>query len=246
MITAIVLTKNEEKNIPDCIERLGFCKEIIVIDDNSKDKTVEIARNAGAIVFGESLDDDFSKQRNFGLEKAKGDWVLFVDADERIGKDLSEEIIRSINSVSRNYDGYYLKRRDFMWGRELKFGETGNIGFIRLGKKNNGKWEGRIHEKWILNGAVGNLKNPILHYPHQNIKEFLEDINFYTDLRAQELYGKGINVGWFSIIYYPVGKFLLNYFIKMGFMDGVEGLMFAIMMSLHSFLVRGKLWLLRR
>ncbi len=244
MISAVILTKNEEKNILKCINSLKFCDEIIVIDDDSEDKTVEIAKKIGANVFIHSLDNDFSKQRNFGLNKASGEWVLFIDADEQVPSSLREDIIQSINNPINKYDGFYIKRKDIMWGRELKYGEAGNIKLLRLARKDSGKWIGKVHEVWKMNGKTKDLNNPIVHYPHQSISEFLQEINFYTDLRAKELFEAGKKVNSLSILLYPKLKFVVNYFIKFGFMDRIPGFIYAIMMSLHSFLVRGKLWLL--
>ncbi len=243
MISVVVLTKNEEKNIVDCIESLSFCDEVIVIDDNSDDRTVELAQRAKAKVFTRDLNRNFSTQRNFGLDKARGEWVLFIDADERVTPSLHQEIITNItNSTITQYDGFYIKRTDFIWGRELKYGETTNVKLIRLARKDVGKWKGKVHEVWNIKGEVGQLKHPLFHYPHQTITEFLQEINFYTDIRAKELYDKGIKTSWWEIILYPKVKFIVNYFIKGGFRDGLPGLVFALMMSLHSFLVRAKLW----
>lgn len=247
MVSAVVLTKNEEKNIVDCLETLVWCDEILVIDDNSEDRTVEIAQKMEAKVFAHSLNNDFSKQRNFGLSKAKGEWVLFVDADERVSTELRKEISDAISSRiwrKQNLCGFYIKRRDFMWGKELKHGETGNIKLLRLAKKDAGFWEGAVHEEWKVKGKTGELKNLLLHYPHQTIAQFLQEINFYTTLRTQELYQKRVKVRWHDIILYPKAKFIYNYFIRMGFLDGLPGFIFALIMSFHSFLVRGKLWLL--
>src|SRR3989344_2216190 len=226
MITAIVLTKNEERNIVDCIESLLWCDEILVIDDNSEDKTVQIVeklKNDKVKVIIHPLNNDFSKQRNFALREAKQEWVLFVDADERVSLSLQYEILSSITDSLSNYSGYYIRRCDNMWGKELKYGETGGNSFLRLIK-------------------TGTLRNPLIHHPHQDITQFLQEINFYTDLRANELFDKKIKVYWWTIIFYPLGKFIFNYGIKRGFLDGIRGLIFAILMSLHSFLVRGKLW----
>lgn len=245
MMSAVVLTKNEEKHVVDCLESLSFCDEIVVIDDNSDDRTIALATRAKAKVFTRALEDDFSAQRNFGLEKASGQWVLFIDADERVTPDLAreiQEILRLPKSLENN--GFFIRRRDFMWGRELRHGETGNIKLLRLAEKDAGSWEGKVHETWKVKGAIGELENPIFHYPHQSIAEFLQEINYYTDIRAKELFTQGIPVYWSSIILYPKVKFFVNYFIKRGFLDGVPGLVFAVMMSFHSFLVRGKLWIL--
>lgn len=246
MISAIILTKNEERNISDCLESVKWCDEIIVIDDYSEDRTVNIAQKFGSKVFKHYLGEDFSQQRNFGLKKAKGDWILYIDADERVTSELKNEIIHltTCSDRSQQLNGYFIKRRDFMWGKELKYGETENMKLLRLAKKNRGNWVGNVHEKWQIKGKTSELKNPLLHYPHQTISNFLKEINFYTDIRAREVYRQGIHACWTSIILYPVGKFLLNYFIKKGVLDGIPGLILAIIMSFHSFLVRAKLWIM--
>lgn len=243
MISAVVITKNEEKNIIDCLETLSFCSEIIVIDDYSQDRTAEIAKKSGAKVYTRSLDNDFSSQRNFGLDKARSYWVFFVDADEKVTPELSAEIQDFVSKPSE-FKGAYIRRVDFMWGRKLNFGETGNIEFLRLGRKGFGRWVGKVHEEWKIEGKLASSENYLEHFPHRTIDEFLKEINYYTDIRAKELFNKGVEVSWKSIIGYPIGKFAVNYFWKLGILDGLIGFVFAIFMSFHSFLARGKLWLL--
>lgn len=243
MITAIILTKNEEKNIKDCLKSLSWCDEKIVIDDESKDRTQEIAQKLGAKVYTRPL-SNFSDQRNFGLEKAAGDWVLFVDADERISQALWYEIMQHINESFEKFSGFFLKRVDLMWGQELRHGEAGTLKLLRLAKKGTGKWVGSVHEKWNISGRTETLNNPLYHYPHPTVGQFLTEVNKYTDLRAKELYEQRVRTNWFLILLYPKAKFFLNYIIRLGFLDGLPGLVIAIMMSFHSFLVRGKLWLL--
>lgn len=248
MISTVVLTKNEEKNIVDCLESILFCQEIIVIDDNSTDRTREIVEsyikiNPKIKLFTRELGTNFSAQRQFGIDKSKFDWILFVDADERISKELAEEIRENIENNS-NLGGFLIPRKDVMWGKMLMHGETGNIKLLRLFNKNYGKLVGSVHEAWQSQKPVGRLINFITHYPHPTISEFLGEINFYTDIRAQELLKKKTKVNFVSIILYPKAKFFKNYFLKMGFLDGIEGFVHALLMSFHSFLVRGKLWLL--
>lgn len=242
MISAIILTKNEEKNIVDCLESLSWVSEVLVIDDNSDDRTVEIAKTFGAKVFKKTLEGSFAAQRNYGLSKTKGDWVFFVDADERVTDELKNEILSKM--YDRKTDGYFLKRKDIIFGKELKYGESANVEFLRLARRNNGLWMGDVHEIWFIKGKTQRLINPLIHYPHQSIAEFLEEINFYTDLRAQELKKKNVQVAWWHVIMYPLGKFVRNYFFRLGILDGLQGLVFAILMSFHSFLVRAKLFLL--
>jgi len=251
MLSIVVLTKNEEKNILDCLETILWADQIIVVDDYSEDRTVDVIGKLDCKkiqIYQRKLDGDFASQRNFGLEKAKGEWVLFIDADERISESLRDEInetiIRQKNNPSVN--GFNIKRQDILWGKLLKHGETGKISLLRLGKKDQGKWEGNVHEVWSMPKPIGELDNVLLHYPHQTLAEFLSEINFYTNLRASSLYKEGVNIKKRQIVLYPIGKFFINYFVKLGFLDGVQGLIVAIMMSFHSFLVRAKLWSLWR
>lgn len=241
MLSAVVVTHNEEKNIASCLKALKFCDEIVVIDDESTDKTAQIAKKHGASVISHSLNNDFSKQRNFGLKAAKGEWVLFVDADEVVTHKLAQEILHTISSTNQ-LAGYLIKRRDYLWGKPLLHGEQGNIQLLRLGRKNEGTWYGAVHEVWDMQGKVGVLQNPLLHYPHEDLEEFLKEINIYTTLRSEELYKKGIRVGWWDILFYTKAKFIQDYVWKMGFLDGIEGFIAALIMSMHSFLVRAKVW----
>lgn len=243
-LSAIVLAKNEERNIIDCLESLSWCDEIIIIDDESNDRTVDLVKQKGIKIFSSPYHNDFARMRNFGLERANGLWAFFIDADERVSLSLQYEILSHISDSLNQFNGYKVKRIDEIWGRKLRFGEAGNTELLRLAKKDSGKWVGKVHEVWKINGKIGKLKNPLVHYPHRNLDSFLKKINLYTDMRAQELYEKKRKGYWLGIIAFPTGKFLLNYFLKRGFMDGAAGFVHAMLMSFHSFLVRGKLWLL--
>jgi len=244
-ITAIILSKNEEKNIERALRSTSFCNEIIIVDDNSTDKTVEIARKFKANILSYKVGDDFAKARNWSMEKAQHEWILFLDSDEEVAEELKNRILKLVQDSKK---AYYIKRRDFWWGRELKYGETlklRNKGLIRLMKKGSGSWKGSVHEEFISNCAtyeVGSLSGFINHYPHPSLREFIENINTYSTLRALELHNAKVKSSIFSIILYPLGKFILNYFIYLGFLDGPAGFTYAFLMSFHSFLVRGKLY----
>lgn len=249
MLTGVILVKNEENNIVDAVESLNFCDQILIIDDDSTDRTQEILKvlryqHKHLKVFSRELNADFSSQRNFALSKSENEWVLFLDADERLTTDLRKEIQDAVRV--REVNGFFVKRNDFMWGKELKHGETGDIWLLRLGKKSQGRWEGKVHERWEIKGKTQKLGSTISHYPHQSLTQFLKEINFYTSLRAKELYKEGKKANAVSVILYPKAKFFINYFIKAGFLDGVPGFVVNVLMSFHSFLVRGKLWQLSR
>ena len=241
MISAVVLTKNEEKNIKGCLESLRWCGELLVIDDHSSDKTVQIAKEFGAKVFFHRLNNDFAQKRNFGLSLAKSDWVFFLDADERVSPQLAKEIKLIVKETSCN--AFNVRRYDFFGGKALKYGETANVWLLRLGRRGEGEWKRQVHEFWQVKGEVGELVNPIFHYPHPTITEFLKHINFYSTLHAEALYQEGVKISCWRIVINPLGKFLINWLWRLGFLDGMPGLIIALMMSLHSFLARAKLYL---
>lgn len=243
MLSALILSKNEGQNIGECIQALSFCDEIIVADDNSTDHTVEIAKSLNARIVDQDTELDFAQKRNRLMQQAKGDWLLFIDPDERLTKELQEEIIAILKEPK--YDVYLLKRRDFFWGQEIKHGElqtAAQNGFIRLVKKGSGSWKGTVHESFETNLPTGKLSNYINHYPHPTLTEFITDINFYSTLRSKELLKKDHKTTIFEIIFLPFFKFLYTYIIKMGFLDGAAGFAYSFMMSFHSFLVRSKLY----
>lgn len=243
LISAIVLSKNEEKNIARCILSLLWCDEIIVIDDNSTDNTVNVAKEYKVKLYQHILNNNFAQQRNFGLENATGEWILFVDADEVVSERLRKEILSCVYAKNK-INAYSVKRIDTMWGREFRYGDSGNIRFVRLGRKGCGKWEGKVHEQWNIHGSIGRLTAPLYHYPHQTVCEFVSEVNHYSTIRAEELFEKNVSVQGIDVIIYPKAKFMYNYFIRLGFLDGIEGFIYSVIMSFHSFLVRAKLWLL--
>ena len=247
-ISAVILAKNEERHIKKTLESISFCDEVILIDNGSTDRTVEIVEKSGAIIYGNHLKEDFAALRNFGLEKAVGEWVLFVDADEEVTEELRkeiEEVVRHEIKGKRKVNAYYIKRRDFFWGRELRYGEVKkarDTGIIRLVKKNSGRFEGKVHEVFVTKGKTNTLESFLNHYPHQTVSEFLERVNYYSTIRAKELLSNHHKSHLREIIGFPLGKFILTYFFKFGFADGAAGFAYAFFMAFHSFLVRVKLY----
>ena len=245
MISAIVLAKNEEKNIASCLKSLYWCDQILLIDDYSSDKTRLIAKKYQAKIYKRHLAGDFSRQRNFALTKVNKGWVFFVDADEIVSPALAKEIKEKLTPKT-NIAGFYLKRKDSFLGQWLNHGETAKVRLLRLAKKNKGKWQGKVHEKWQVKGKIGSLKNPLLHFKNTSLDDFLTKINYYSSLRAKELAKQRAKTNIFLVFAYPLGKFGQNYFLRLGFLDGMPGFIMAFMMSLHSFLVRLKLYFFKK
>lgn len=239
-LSAVILTGNEEGSIERCLKSVSFCDEIVLIDDNSIDKTVNLAGNFGVKIYKRSLNEDFASQRNFGLSKAAGRWVLFLDADEEVDPALRNEILNTI-SMEAPFVGFYIKRADFIFGREIKFGELKDAMFLRLARRTAGKWVREVHEQWKVIGRVGLLKEKIFHYPHQTLREFIEHINLMSLIHAKSNFIEGKKSSVFKAVFWPIGKFVNNWIFKLGFMDGTEGFVISLIMSLHSFLAWSKL-----
>ncbi len=243
MISICILTHNNARTLENCLNSVSWGDEIVVVDDNSTDGSVALVKKIipKARIFTRSLEGNFAAQRNFALEKATGDWVLFVDSDEVVTFRLRVEIESAIKAQKTN--GFLLSRHDIFFAKRLHFGETGQIRLLRLGRKGKGKWKREVHEKWEIEGRIMAISAPLEHYPHPTIKEFVHDLNFYTSIDAAYMYFKdGIRFSYFRVVANPLGKFLHNFFLKLGFLDGRAGFIIAVMMSLHSLLVRVKLY----
>lgn len=246
-ISLILLTKNESENLKKNFKWLDKCptiNEIVVIDDNSTDDTVKIAKsltskNRSVQVFNRGLNGDFSTQRAFAASKTTNDWILWLDADEYP----SDKLIQFLKNIDKHrYKNYSFKRQDIFLGHILKYGETAYLDFTRLFNKNYGKFIGKVHEQWQSKKSVEESDLIIHHDSHSTLKSFMEKINFYSTIRARELFNQKVTTNLFEIIFFPIGKFLQNYILRLGFLDGTPGIIMALSMSFHVFLSKSKLW----
>lgn len=240
MLTAIIIAKDEEKNIERCIDSLKFCDEIVVIDDNSRDNTVKIAKKGGAKILNHKM-TDYGNQRNWAIEQVKSSWLLFVDADEVVTEELGASIQELVKKNDAN--GYLMQRVDYVWNHKFKHGDVGNVWLLRLARRGAGNWSGIVHETWKVDGRIERLKGDLNHYPHQSVVEFLKHINNYSTLKAKEFYDSGKKTNIFEIVLGPIWRFVYLFICRMGFMDGTAGFVHATLMSFYMFLVAGKLYL---
>jgi glycosyltransferase involved in cell wall biosynthesis len=248
-ISLILITKNESERLKKWstwLPKLTNINELIVVDDSSTDNTLEIAKKLSSKTlvvktFSRGLDNNFSAQRQFALSKTTNDWVLWLDPDEQP----TDTLITYINDIDAALYNFSFKRSDVFLGHKLKHGETSSQYFLRLFNKNFGKFSGLVHEVWSSTKPIQNIELEIIHQSHQNLKSFFEKTNFYSDIRSKELFERGVRTNLFQIICYPKAKFIQNYFFRLGFLDGTPGIIFALGMSFHSFLVRSKLWTLQ-
>lgn len=244
-LSIVILTKNESNNISKCLSSVAWADEVIIIDDLSTDETISIAKKAvpSVQIFTRALNDDFAGQHNFGLEKASGDWVLFIDADEIVPPALHEEIVKVLLNVSPDVEGFYLKRQDTFLNTKLAHGETSNWKSIRLGRSGAGKWRREVHEYWDITTKTLELHNPLEHKSHDSVSALIKTLNFYTTIDAKHMFEVDKkHFELFRVFANPLGKFIQNYLLRCGFLDGFAGFVMAFMMSFNSLLVRVKIY----
>jgi glycosyltransferase involved in cell wall biosynthesis len=241
-ITSVVIAFNEERNIVDCLESLRWTDEIILVDSMSTDQTVSRASLYTDKIFQRPW-PGYVEQKNFGLMQASYDWILFVDADERISKELAREITDLINEKDSDCVGYNILRRSYYFSRLIKHGEWYPDMQLRLIKKGKGVWcGGRVHEYILLKGKAGHLANPMYHYTYRDINHHLEKFNLYSSLFALDAFDRKEDVKLRYLLGWPMIRFIEGYFLKKGFKDGMPGFIIAVMQSFEVFLRYAKLW----
>lgn len=248
-LSLLLIIKNESENIKKWAEwlpKLTQVNELVVVDNGSSDNSANIIKNLkhknlSVKIINGAGDGDFSTWRNLGLSHCTNKIILWLDADEQPDSAMIDFLNQKEIDMSTNYA---FRRQDIFLGRKLAHGETANQYFLRLFSKSPGQFVGLVHEVWRSQIPVKNLEAAILHTPYNDFRKFIAKLNFYTDLRAQELFRSRAGVNLFLIIFYPLGKFIKTYIFQLGFLDGTAGIIFALSMSFHSFLVRAKLWTL--
>ncbi len=239
-LTAVILAKNEEENLPGCLESVQkLADEIILIDDYSSDKTAEIARKAGVRIYSRKL-DNFSSQRNFALEKVKSSWVLFIDPDEEVSPELAQEMKKAIQS--NKFDGFRIPRKNIIFGKWIKHSGWYPDFQLHLFKKEKGKYEGMVHEQVEIKGKVGELKNFLVHKNYESISQYLEKLSRYTSLEKEFQIDSGYKFSWQDLIKKPLGEFLRRFFAEEGYKDGIHGLALALLQSFSELVVYLKIW----
>ncbi|MGB9700387.1 MAG: glycosyltransferase family 2 protein [Thermodesulfobacteriota bacterium] len=239
-VSVAIITKEEEKNIRACLESVQWADEIIVIDAGSQDKTKQICAEYGAKVFVEEW-QGFGRQKNKAIEKTKNEWVLNLDADERVTPELAAEIAETLDG-KLELDGFYIPRKNFFGSRWIRHGGWYPDYNLRLFRKSKGRFQERqVHEKVILEGKVGYLKNPLEHRTYNSIKEFLQRQELYSDLAAQEMLNEGKKYRFYDILFRPSWTFLQMYILRAGFLDGYYGFLLARLYSYYTFVKYSKL-----
>ncbi|HUH90664.1 MAG TPA: glycosyltransferase family 2 protein [Lysobacter sp.] len=245
-ISACIITFNEADRIGDCLASLAFCDEIVVVDSFSTDATVEIARALGARVLQRPF-DGFRSQKQFAIEQAGHDWVLCLDADERVGDALRASILATRDNGFNDAAGYRFARLDCYFGRFLRHGNAYPDHVLRLFDRRRGGWRGQreIHEAASVDGPVQTLAGDLIHYPYRSLDQQLTKTQRYARMMAEHDFTRGKRASLAKLVLSPAWRFWRGYLLRGGFRDGWHGLVYAYVRANY---VRQKtimLWLLQ-
>ena len=244
-LSVTIITKNESSNISAVLESVAWADEVVVVDCGSTDETVSIAKR-----FTDRV--SFHKWEGYGIQKnhaaglAENDWILSVDADERVSPELGKEI-RERLANNPQYFGYRIPRVNYYLDRWIKSTDWYPDYQLRLYDRRVATWNTRlVHESLNVKGKIGTLKNDLQHYAYQSLSDHLATIDRYTTLAAQQMYTQGQRASWLNLTIHPQLAFLRNYALRFGFREGLSGLVISLMNAYYVFLKMAKLWELQR
>ncbi len=243
-LSVLIIAKNEEKMIGECLNSVVWADEVIVIDTGSSDRTKEIAKKKGARITSYLKGKNYSEWRNYALTLATNDWILFVDADERVNPSLRSEIELRIQNYELSISAYAIPRRNILLGHEMHWGGWWPDYVLRLLKKGKVKeYMGEVHEQPLLEGEVGKLKEPFIHITHRSLTEMVEKTNKWSEIEARLMFEAGhppMNVFRFFTAMFR--EFWYRGVVKLGFLDGPVGIIEIIYQVFSRFVSYAKLW----
>jgi len=239
-ISVAIITQNEESNIRECLESVKWADEIVVVDNGSTDQTREICREFRAGVYLEDW-KGFARQKNSAIAKTRNEWVLSLDADERIPPELRREI-ENILDGEGGKEGYFIARKNFFLGRWIKHCGWYPDFNLRLFRKSRGGFRERsVHERVEVEGPVGYLRYPMEHKTYHSLSDFLQRMDRYSTLAAREMQKEGKTCRWTDSLLRPPFTFLQMYLLRVGFLEGYMGFLLAVLYSFYTFAKYSKL-----
>ena len=235
-ITGLIITLNEEKNIKDVIENISFVDEIIVVDSFSTDRTVEIAESFDKVTVYQNKFENFTDQRNLALDYASHNWILFLDADERLTDKLRDEVLSTVIQ-EKTAEAYFFYRKFMFKGKPLHFSGWQTDKNVRLFKKDSARYskERLVHEILRVNGRTITMKHKLIHYSYISYNSYKAKMLSYARLKAQELYMKDLKPNPYHFIIKPAYKFLYTYLIRLGILDGRKGIIICYLNALSVY-----------
>jgi glycosyltransferase involved in cell wall biosynthesis len=242
-MSAVIITLNEEHHLGPCLDSLHWVDEIVVVDAGSTDRTIALAKAAGARVWSRDW-AGFGPQKNFAFDQARGEWLLVVDADERVSAALAGEIrTRLAAGTLAAHAAYDVPRRNYFFGRWLRCGGAYPDRQVRLVRRGKGRYNDLpLHEHLLVDGSVGRLSGHLVHEAGRTVADRLAKLNRYTDYAAIETLKKRRWVHWWDLLLRPAVIFGKLYILKQGFRDGLAGLIYCGLTSLYEFTKYAKVW----
>lgn len=245
LLSATVICQDEVDKIRGCLESLRFCDEVIVVDSGSTDGTLEVARELADVVVETDWPGHVA-QKNRALDRAAGEWLLSIDADERVTPELAKEI-QDLLAGAPEADGYLINRHVHYLGRWIDHSGWYPDPRIRLFRRGKGRWGGvNPHDTVVLKGRAGRLKGDIIHYTYDDMEHHVRTMNAFTSIQAREHGARGRRFNWGSLLLRPPLEFCKKYFLKRGYRDGPQGFLVASFSAFYVFLKFAKLWEIER
>ena len=242
-LSVVVSAYNEEKKLPECLKSVSFADEIIVIDNSSTDNTLAIAKKFTKKVYIKQNNPMLNINKNFGFTKATNDWILCLDADERITPELAEEIQSSLQSPNAT-SAYWIPRKNIIFGKWIQNSIWWPDYQLRLFKRGKGKFpEKHVHEMIHVEGETQKLQNPMLHENYDSISQYVYKLDkIYTENEAENFIKSGQSITWVDALRFPMNDFLKTFFAKKGYKDGLHGLVLSILQAFYAEVVFAKIW----
>lgn len=240
-ISAAIIARDEADNIADAIKSVSFADQVVVADTGSVDNTAEIARAAGAEVYDISF-EGFGNTKNRAFEFCRGEWIISIDADERVSLELAENIQRMLDDGPRS-DGYLINRLTYFLGKPVRHSGWYPDYLPRLFRKGRGRYSSNlVHETMEIDGFIDMVDGHLLHYSYKSLDQYLDKLNEYSSLSAREMLERGRKFNPLDLIFRPTLVFLKMYIFKAGFLDGLNGFILAVLSSYHVFVKYAKLF----
>lgn len=244
-LSVVTLTKNEANNIAECLETVRWADELIVIDSGSDDGTREAARRYTNKVFSIEW-KGYGAARNAGIAHATGDWILWLDADERVTPELATDIQAILAGGDRGCAGFAIARRAYFLGRWIQHAGWYPSRVTRLFRKSQARFsETRVHEQLMVDGPVGRVEHDLMHYTDPDLDHYFTKFNLYTTLAAADMRAAGRSFVLTDLLLRPAFQFFKMYFLRRGFLDGMEGFILCVSSSAYVFTKYAKLWELK-
>lgn len=242
-LSVVISAYNEEARIEDCLRSVSLADEVILVDNTSSDATIQIGKKLGAKVFNRPNNPMLNVNKNFGFTKATGDWILCLDADERLTPTLVKEIEENINKESVP-NGFWIPRKNIIFNKWIQNSIWWPDYQLRLFKKGYGRFpEKHVHEYITVEGQTEKLTNPMVHENYSSVSQFLYKLDkIYTESEVENYISSGKNVEWWDALRFPIKDFVKTYFAEKGYKDGLHGLVLSFLQAFYAEVVFAKIW----